>query len=122
MNARETGIRIATKSAAAGIFARKHPGRRMNGGATVDVGLRNCHWVPVYRRARASWRGPAQHRRAGANKAECLPLLRSGGKRLSKIRSEQNLEKLAPAMPTPVAKMAAERAGTTGTKRYPRKY
>ncbi|MEN5342552.1 hypothetical protein ABE599_02505 [Achromobacter mucicolens] len=109
MNARETGIRIATKPAAAGIFARKHPGHRMSGGATVDVGLRNCHWVPVYRRA-------------GAHKAERLPLLRSSGRRLSKIRSEQNLEKLAPAMPTPVAKMAAERAGTTGTKRYPRKY
>jgi len=60
--------------------------------------------------------------RAGAHKAERLPLLRSSGRRLSKIRSEQNLEKLAPAMPTPVANMAAERAGTTGTKRYPRNY
>ncbi|MEN5157044.1 hypothetical protein [Achromobacter spanius] len=122
MNARETGIRIADKSTAAGIFDREHPGRRMSGGATVDVGLRNCHWVPVYRRARASWRGPARNRRAGAQKAECLPLLRSSGKRLSNIWSEQNLEKLAPAMLTPVANMAAERAGTTGTKRYPRNY
>ncbi|MGN6455179.1 MAG: hypothetical protein ACTHLV_03040 [Achromobacter mucicolens] len=94
----------------------------MSGGATVDVGLRNCQWVAVFRRAPASWRGPAQNRRAGANKAECLPLLRSSGRRLSKIRSEQNLEKLAPAMPTPVANMAAERDGTTGTKRYPRMY
>lgn len=54
-----------------------------------------------------------ENQRAGACKAECLPQLRGCG-----ITSEQILEKLAPATLTPIADMAAERAGTAGTNPF----
>lgn len=65
-----------------------------------------------YRRARASCRRHTKSR-AGARKTECLPQQQCRGKRL-----EQILEKLASAMQTPIANMAAERAGTSGANPF----
>ncbi|WP_312429551.1 hypothetical protein [Achromobacter sp.] len=103
----------ATHGDSRATLTRKRPSRRKSGDATVNVGLRNCHWVPVYHRTPASWRRHALKRHAGARKAECLPRLRGRGK-----TSEQILEKLAPATLTPIANMAAERAGNFGTNLF----
>jgi len=56
---KSTHLGAATRGSPNATLARKRPSRRKSGDATVNVGLRNCHWVPVYRLAHTSWRCPA---------------------------------------------------------------
>ncbi|WP_175137490.1 hypothetical protein [Achromobacter animicus] len=56
---KSTHLGAATRGSPHATLARKRPSRRKSGDATVNAGLRNCHWVPVYRHAHTSWRCPA---------------------------------------------------------------